>query len=51
MRFILLLIYIIAWIIGGIGLENTGDYSPAFYALYGVIGTAVYVLISGITDE
>ena len=46
MRFLLMLIYFSAWIIGGIELEASGNFGPPFFAVYGAWGLGVYLLLS-----
>jgi hypothetical protein len=46
MKFILMIIYILAWVIGGIELGNTGNYSNAFFAFYGAFGLALYQVLN-----
>ena len=46
MKFILTCLYFIAWIIGGIALENTGEFGNAFFAFYGALAVYGYLGIN-----
>lgn len=46
MKFLLMIMYFVAFIIGGIELEKTGDYSNAFFAFYGAFSLALYLVLN-----
>jgi hypothetical protein len=46
MKFILMIMYFLAFTLGGIALENTGEYGNAFFAFYGALTVYVYIALN-----
>jgi len=46
MKFLMMILYFAAFIIGGIELEDTGNYSNTFFAFYGAFALGLYLILN-----